>query len=110
MINYREIFNSNYSYIGLIFIIILSLIIVIIERNTVSSVSRISKYFLLAGIIILVITLLLNFIIEFLIISSYKIFIEIITKNLIENLYFYSIIIIIISSAINLIIKTIMKT
>ena len=70
------------------------LTIIIIEHDTVSSVCRISKYCSIAGIIILAITLLLNFIMESLIISSYKVFIEIITKNLINNLYFYSIIII----------------
>ena len=110
MINYRNIFNSNYNYIGLIFIFVISLLIIIIEKDTVASVYRISKYFLLAGIIILGITLLLSFIMNFLIISSYKVFIEIITNNLIENLYFYSIIIIVISGFINLIMKTLIKT
>lgn len=110
MINYRNIFNTSYNYIGLILIFILALLIIIIERDTVSSVYRISKYALISGIITLVLALLSNFIIEFLVFNSYKVFIEIISTNLIKNLYFYSIIIIIISGIVNLMLKTLSKT
>ena len=110
MINYRNIFNSSYNYIGLILIFVLALIIIVIEKDTVSSVCRISKYALISGIITLVLALFSNFIIEFLVFNRYKVFIEIISKNLIENLYFYSIIIIIISGVINLMLKTFGKT
>lgn len=110
MINYRNIFNSSYGYIGLILIFILSLLIIIIEKDTVSSVCRISKYTFISGVIILSLTLLSNFIMEFLIFNSYKVFIEIISKNLIKNLYFYSIIIIIISGIINFMLKTLSNT
>lgn len=110
MINYRNIFNSSYNYIGLILIFILALLIIIIERDTVLSVSRISKYTFTSGIIILVLALLSNFIIEFLVFNSYKVFIEIISTNLIKNLYFYSIIIIIISGIVNLLLKILSKT
>ena len=110
MINYRNIFNSSYSYIGLILIFILALIIIIIEKDTLSSIYRISKYAIISGIIILLLALLSNFIINFLVFNKYKIFIEIITKNLINNLYFYSIIIIIISGIINLMLKTLSNT
>lgn len=110
MINYRNIFNTSYNYIGLILTFILALLIIIIERDTVSSVSRISKYTFTSGIIILVLALLSNFIIEFLVFNSYKVFIEIISTNLIKNLYFYSIIIIIISGIVNLMLKTLSKT
>ena len=110
MINYRNIFNSSYNYIGQMIIIILSLLIIIIEKDTVSSIYRISKYTFISGIVILSLALLSNFIMEFLIFNSYKVFIEIISKNLIENLYFYSIIIIIISGIINLMLKTLNNT
>ena len=110
MINYRNIFNPSYNYIGIILIILISLLIIIIKKDTLASIKQISNSFLTAGIIILIITLFLNFIMEFLIISSYKILIEIITTNIISNLYLYSIIIILISSLINLIIKIITKS
>lgn len=110
MINYRNIFNTSYNYIGLILIFVLALIIIVIEKDTVSSVCRISKYAFISGIITLVLALFSNFIIEFLVFNRYKVFIEIITKNLINNLYFYSIIIIITSGIINLMLKTLSNT
>lgn len=109
MINYRNIFNPSYNYLGLIFIAIISLIIILIQKDALVGIYKISKSCLTAGIIIFIITLILNFIMEFLIVSSYKVFIEIITKNVISSLYFYSIIIIIISSLLNIIIKTTKK-
>lgn len=105
MINYRNIFNSTYNYVGIVVIIILALIIVVIKKDVLASVKQISKTVFISGLIILIITLLLNFVMEFLIISSYKIFIQIITDNLISNLYFYSITLMIISSIINLLIR-----
>lgn len=109
MINLRQIFNPSYNYIGIIFIIFIALTIFIIQKNTVVSIYQISRSGLIAGIIILLITLLISFIMEFLIVSSYRIFIEVITKNVISSLYFYSITIIIISSIVNLMLKATTK-
>lgn len=109
MINYRNIFNPSYNYIGLIIIAIIALLIIIIKKDIQASLYQISKSCLIAGIVILVLNLILNFIMEFLIISNYKILIEIITKNIIRNLYFYSIAIIIISSLINIMLKSSIK-
>lgn len=105
MINYRNIFNPTYNYIGIIIIIILVLIIIGLQKDVFASIKHISKTVLISGLIILIFTLLLNFIMEFLIIGGYKIFIQIITDNIISNLYFYSITLIIISSSINLLIR-----
>ena len=64
MINYRNIFNSSYNYIGLILIFILSLLIIIIEKDTVSSIYRISKYAFISGVIILSLTLISGMLIK----------------------------------------------
>ena len=105
MINYRQIFNPQYNYIGIIIILILILIIYFIQKNIFTTIKQISKIFLISSTLILIITLILNLIIDKLLIANYKIFIEIITKNIINNLYFYSITTIIISIFITLIIK-----
>ena len=105
MINYRQIFNPQYNYIGIIIILILILIIYFIQKNIFTTIKQINKIFLISSTLILIITLILNLIIDKLLIANYKIFIEIITKNIINNLYFYSITPIIISIFITLIIK-----
>ena len=105
MINYRQIFNTQYNYIGIIIILILILIIYFIQKNIFTTIKQISKIFLISSTLILIITLILNLIIDKLLIANYKIFIEIITKNIINNLYFYSITTIIISIFITLITK-----
>ena len=105
MINYRQIFNPQYNYIGIIIILILILIIYFIQKNIFTTIKQISKIFLISSTLILIITLILNLIIDKLLIANYKIFIEIITKNIINNLYFYSITTIIIIIFITLITK-----
>ena len=76
MINFRNIFNPSYNYIGLIIIALIALIIIIINKDIKNSIYQICTCFLIAGIILLVINLILNFITGFLIINSYKIFIQ----------------------------------
>lgn len=105
MINYRQIFNPQYNYIGIIIILILILIIYFIQKNIFTTIKQINKIFQIVSTLMLIITLILNLIIDKLLIANYKIFIEIITKNIINNLYFYSITTIIISIFIMLIIK-----
>lgn len=109
MINYRQIFNPDYNYIGIILIAIIALIIILVQKHTISSIYQIVESSLIAGTITLIATFLLNFIMSFLIISNYKIFIEVITKNVISSLYFYSIILIVISGIIIFMLKTIYK-
>ena len=105
MINYRNIFNPNYNYIGIIIIILLLIAIFILQKNTISSLIRISNMSLISGIIILIIAITINMLIKILVLGSYKIFIEVITNTIIKNLYFYSITIIIISIILNILIK-----
>ena len=87
----------------------LILIIYYIQKNIFTTIKQISKIFLISSTLILIITLILNLIIDKLLITNYKIFIEIITKNIINNLYFYSITTIIISIFITLITKIIIN-
>ena len=103
MINYRNIFNPTYSYIGIMVIIAIAILILISEKNILLSIYQISRTSLISGTISLIIGILINFLIQFIITNPYKIFITIITRNLIKNLYFYSAIIIIISGILNLI-------
>lgn len=109
MINFRNIFNPSYNYIGIICIIIIALLIIIVQRDTLASIYQISKTSFIAGIVTLIIALISSFLTNLLIPNSYKIFIEIISDNVLNHLYFYSILIIIISSILMLIIKTITK-
>ena len=110
MINYRKIFNPSYNYIGIIIIIIITLTIFMLQKDTLESIYKISKISLTASSITLITGLMLNFVIEFFIVGSYKIFIEIITKNVIGNLYIYSLSLIVISGIVILVIKTIIKS
>lgn len=107
MINYRNIFNPTYNYIGIIFIIIISLSIIILQKKLITSIYKISKTFITSSLIIIIITTIFNLIIEFVVTNNYKIFIKIITTNVINNLYTYSFITLIISLILKIMIKTI---
>jgi len=98
MINYRNIFNPNYNYIGAMIIFTLIAILIIIEKDKIKTLYEICKTITISSITILLITIIINFTLEYLIIGTYKIFIEVIMNNLIKNLYLYSFIILIISS------------
>lgn len=110
MINYRNIFNPSYNYIGIIFIIIITLLIIIVQKDKIASIYKISKSALVAGFITLIIAIIINILIDIVITNSYKIFIQIISENVISNLYFYSILVIIIGGFINLITRAITNT
>ena len=105
MINYRNIFNLNYSYIGLIVIGVLVILIFILNKNFIRSIYQISNHLFIGGIVTFITSVLINFCIDFFIISNFKILIEIITKNLIRDLYIYSISLIVVSLFINIILK-----
>ena len=81
MINFREIFNPSYSYIGVIIIGILVVILITLEKK--KSIKVIAYSTLASGIVLLLIYLIGNLIINNI---SYKILIEIITNNFFESL------------------------
>lgn len=93
MINFREIFNMNYSYIGLIIIGILMIILILLDKN--KSLKVIGYSFLVSGI-----TMGLMFILGNLLVNSfsYSFFIKIITNNFFNSIIIFSIISIIIGS------------
>ncbi len=96
MINLREIFNSTYSIIGLIIITILILLILFLNKNIIQSFKDIGITLVIAGIISLGILYIINYIINEIIPYEYKIFTDVIRKNLEKNFTYYAIISIII--------------
>ena len=105
MINFRTIFNPNNTYIGFIIILAISLIIIIIRKDIKESIYQISKTSIISSIITLIFAFITSIIIDVFLINSYKVFIEVITKNILNSIYFYSIVLLIISGIINLTIK-----
>ena len=105
MINFRTIFNPNNTYIGFIIILAISLIIIIIGKDIKKSIYQISKTCIISSIITLIFAFITSIIIDLFMINSYKVFIEIITKNILNSIYFYSIVLLIISGIINSTIK-----
>lgn len=97
MINYRQIFNPNYTCIGLIIIIVIIILLLIINKNSIITINQISKTALIASIITISISLILKLLINTFIPTSYKIIIEIVSKNLITSIFTYSTIIAFIS-------------
>lgn len=87
MINFREIFDINYSYIGLVVIAILMLLLVVLDKR--ESIKMFGYSFIGAGIVMLVIYLLGNMIISS---FSYKFFIEIISNNLFSSIIIFSVV------------------
>ena len=92
MINFRNIFNIQYSIVGLIIIIILMLLIWILEKNINKSIHHLGTYLSVAGLVTLVISWIINIIIKLVVPDEYQIFINIININLQKNLMLYSII------------------
>ena len=86
MINFREIFNPNYSYIGLIFIVLIVALIILLEKK--KSIKIIGYSCLSSGLLLLLIYFIGNLIVSN---NSYKFFIEIITNSFFNSLVILSI-------------------
>lgn len=87
MINYREIFNISYSYIGLVIIGILILLLFLLDKKR--SIKVIGYSFLVAGVVLLAIYLFGNMIISS---FSYRFFIEVISDNFFSIIIVFSIV------------------
>lgn len=109
MINFREIFNQSNMYIGISIIIIISIILLIINRNIINSLYKISRDILVASLMTLSISFILKFIINIAIPINYKIVVEIISNNVATSLFNISILAVIISSIILITLKILMK-
>ena len=81
MINFREIFNPSYSYIGLIIIAVLVISLIAIEKKR--SIKVIGYSCFISGIFLLLIYFVGNLIINNI---NYKFFIEIITNSFFSSL------------------------
>ena len=93
MINFREIFNSNYSYIMLGIILFLFLIIAIINnKDYKKSIKVISNILIIASIICIVIYLMIKLVLGFSFFNSYRVFIDVISNTFNKELLIRSII------------------
>ena len=88
--NYRAILNPDYNFVGLILIAILMMILLLLHRNIKYTVSILGKTFFTTGILMLVLAFILNFALNIIIPYEYKIFIEVISKNVFQYCIFYS--------------------
>lgn len=86
MINFREIFNPSYTYIGPVIIILLILLICLLLRDFSKSSKVIGKIILTSGIITLGFALITELLINNMISYNYKLFIKIISDSLFKNL------------------------
>ena len=92
MINFREIFNPNYNFIGLLFMALLMMIILLLNRNIFYCLKVIGKTFLISGMITLFLDFILYLGLNMVLISYYKIIIQIILNQVLKNCLYYSII------------------
>ncbi len=92
MINFREIFNPNYNFIGLLFIALLMMIILLLNRNIFYCLKVIGKTFLISGMITLFLDFILYLGLNMVLISYYKIIIQVISNQVLKNCLYYSII------------------
>lgn len=105
MINYREIFNTSYNFIGVVLIIFIILLIVGLNRNLQKSFHQIGLIGLIASTITLVLSFLIKLIINQLIPYQYKLFIEVIS----ENFFQYNIILSVVGIVISLLLLAVAK-
>ncbi|MDY4996645.1 MAG: hypothetical protein SO108_02915 [Bacilli bacterium] len=92
MINFREIFNPNYNFIGLLFVALLMMIILLLNRNIFYCLKVIGKTFLISGMITLFLDFILYLGLNMVLISYYKIIIQVISNQVLKNCLYYSII------------------
>lgn len=85
MINFRQIFNPSYNYIGMFIIAILILWILVNNKNLYESLKQIGTISLISGIITLFLAIIINFIINQLLPHQYKIFIQVISQNVFKS-------------------------
>lgn len=96
MINFREIFNPNYTIIGLIIIIALIILIFVFNKDTKQSLNLLGKTAIITSIITFLISLILKLGIDILIPYNYKLLIQVISNNLLKSYINSSILILII--------------
>lgn len=106
MINFRNIFNPTYNYIGLLIIIIIIILIIINNKNLRISFKQIGTISLYSSLFTLIVSILIKFILNNLIPYQYKLFVQVIS----ENVFKYSIILSTIGIILGIILTIISKT
>ena len=87
MINFREIFDISYSYVGIGIILGLIFLIILLDRG--DGVKVIGSSFFVSGIVMLVVYLFGNVIIDS---FSYRFFIEVISDNFFNSIIIFSVV------------------
>ena len=87
MINFREIFNMSYSYIGIIIIGIIMIMIILLDKK--EGIRIIGRSFLGAGGVLIISYLLGNMLISS---FEYKIFVVVISDNFFNSLIIFSVV------------------
>ena len=88
--NYRAIFNPNYNFIGIILLILIITILFLLNKNLKYTLTLINKTFFITGIIALSLSVFINIILRMFIPYHYRIFIQVISDNVIKNSTYYS--------------------
>lgn len=86
MINYRQIFNPNYTLIGLIITLTLIILLALTNKDIITTIRQVSKTTLTASIITIIISFFLKLLITLIIPSNYQIIIEVISTNFTKSL------------------------
>ena len=88
MINFRNIFNLNYSYLILFSILILFILLYFILKDNRKFIKFFSNINLICGIITLIFALVIKLTVDN--ISNYRLFIEVISNNIFNELIYLS--------------------
>ena len=86
MINFREIFNVKYGYIGIGIIVLFLLILIFVNKDIFKSFRNVGVILIISGIISAVIGLLFNFGINIFVDNTYKVFVDVIGDSFYSSL------------------------
>ena len=108
-INFRDIFNMKYGYMGIIVVAILLLLIFLLNKDIKKSLKSVSIIFIVSGIINLILSLSIKVIIKVLVDTSYRAFVEVVSNSMYNTLLYISIGLIILGIILIIINKCIIK-
>lgn len=92
MINFRNIFNTTYSLVGLILIIMVILLIMLVNQNIKYSFKKIGKSIFIPGVITIILSFLIKIVSNLIVPEEYQIITNVIIKNIVKNMNIYSLI------------------
>lgn len=109
MINYRQIFNPNYTLIGLLITLTLITLLALTNKDIITTIRQVSKTTLTASIITIIISFSLKLLITLIIPSNYQIIIEVISTNFTKSLITTSLILTFTSALLLILLKILKK-